>query len=208
MLRCASSPHLLTTLLPLCACLPSHSPTLNVNAALHLIPSPADNTAAPGTPCAGLHAFLTPTLKRNAGCAPGFGSYVQPPMPGHPYHPPRSCPTWVKSSTGHVTKGVLRTTQANGKTPKAVSLEAWYKTKPGFCARSYYPMKSCQGDLSGSSSGYCQCFACPTGEHVTFMPQIRRSEQDLVCRDLDLVHVDLDLVCFDSDLVYCDQDLA
>uniref|UniRef100_A0A383W2S5 Sushi domain-containing protein n=1 Tax=Tetradesmus obliquus TaxID=3088 RepID=A0A383W2S5_TETOB len=97
------------------------------------------------------------------GCAPGFGSYVQPPMPGHPYHPPRSCPTWLKSSAGHVTKGVLRTTQANGKTPKAVSLEAWYKTKPGFCARNYYPMKSCQGDLSGSSSGYCQCFPCPTG---------------------------------------------
>lgn len=112
------------------------------------------------TSCAAGYALLK---DNTCGCAPGFGSYVQPPMSGYPWYPPQSCPTWVKSKTGTITKGVVRATGANGRATNAVSLKTWYSTKPSYCTQTYYAHKTCQGSIPVSSVGYCKCFACPAG---------------------------------------------
>jgi hypothetical protein len=98
-----------------------------------------------------------------AGCAAGFGSYVQPPTAGYPYYPPVSCPIW-SSKTGSLKTASVRTVLPNGRPGSPVSLNTWYSTKPDFCSRTYYPIKACQGSIPVKTIGFCQCFACPAGE--------------------------------------------
>jgi hypothetical protein len=99
-----------------------------------------------------------------AGCAAGFGSYVQPPTTGYPYYPPISCPIWANAKSGSLKTATVRTTLPNGRAGPAVSLKTWYATKPDFCSRTYYPTKACQGSIPVKTVGFCQCFACPAGE--------------------------------------------
>jgi hypothetical protein len=99
-----------------------------------------------------------------AGCAAGFGSYVQPPTAGYPYYPPHSCPSWTFANGGSLKSATIRTTLPNGQRSAPVPLKTFYATKPDFCSRTYYPIKACQGTIPVKTVGFCQCFACPAGE--------------------------------------------